>query len=52
MFIALRKGITDKWGACLGNTGEDSLRSELAWASDDSGTESPEKGRLSQQWAS
>jgi hypothetical protein len=46
MFIALRIGITDERGVCLDNTGEDSLRSGLAWASDNSGIESPE------QWAS
>jgi hypothetical protein len=50
--IALRMGITDEWGVCLYNTSEDSLHSGLAWASDDGSIESPEKGRLSEQWAS
>jgi hypothetical protein len=45
-------GITGERGACVDNTGEDSFRSGLAWASDDGGIESPEKGRLSEQWAS
>jgi hypothetical protein len=52
MLIALKIGITDERGACLNNTGEDSLRSGLAWASDDGGIGSPKKGRLYEQWAS
>jgi hypothetical protein len=47
MFIVLGTGATDEWGACLNNTGGDSLRSELAWASDDGAIGGPEKCRLS-----
>jgi hypothetical protein len=49
--IAIRMGITDEWGSCLGNTGEDSLRSGLAWTNDDGIIESHEKNRLSEQRA-
>jgi hypothetical protein len=47
MFVVLRTGITDKRGACLINTGGDSLRIGLAWASDDGAIRGPVKGRLS-----
>jgi hypothetical protein len=47
MFIVLRTGATNERGARLNNTGEDSLRSGLAWASDDGATGGPEKGHLS-----
>jgi hypothetical protein len=50
--ITLRMGITDERGTCLDNTSEDSLCSGLAWACDDGSIESPEKGGLSEQWAS
>jgi hypothetical protein len=48
MFIVLGMGYTDKRGACLNNTGGDSLHSGLALASADGATGGHEKGHLSE----